>query len=91
MAAHILRDDSLVFILKSNIVIHCHIRLKVAILVRGSVRLLVVCVDVGPVVLLLPALVVGEGLPVAVLHHLTLGQVRASFDKLGKPKIDNNL
>ena len=37
------------------------IRLKVAILVRGSVRLLVISVEVGPVVLrLLPAVIVSE-------------------------------
>lgn len=64
--------------------------LKISILVRGCVGLLVVSVDVGPVVLLLPALVVGEGLPVAVLHDLALGQVWTPFDKLGKPEMNYN-
>ena len=67
------------------------IRLKVAILVRGSVGLLVVSVEVGAVILrLLPAVIVSEWLPVAVLHNLPLGQVRATLDKLGKPEIRNN-
>ena len=57
--------------------------LKITVLVRG--RLLVVSVDVALVVHQVPALVVRVVLPVAVLHHLALGQVRTPFNELGKP------
>ena len=55
----------------------------VLVLVRGGVCLLVVGVDVLLGVLAL--LVVGVVLPVAVLHHLALSQVRWTLHKLRKP------
>ena len=55
----------------------------VLVLVRGGVRLLVVGVDVLLVVL--AVLVVGVVLPVAVLHHLALRQVRRTLNKLREP------
>ena len=58
-------------------------------LVRGGVCLLVVGVDVLLGVLAL--LVVGVVLPVAVLHHLALSQVRRTLHKLRKPAAEQQM
>ena len=53
--------------------------------VRGSLRLLVISVEITV------GVVVRVVLPVAVLHHLPLGQVGAPLDELGKPDEENQL
>ena len=53
--------------------------------VRGSLRLLVIGVEITA------GVVVRVVLPVAVLHHLALGEVGAPLDELRKPAESKNI